>query len=162
MRDITPMICDQFESQIQLLDVPLSNFGMRDAFWGEVETVRCYHDASHIISALSKPGTGKILVIDGHGSLQRALVDESIATLAITNDWEGIVVLGAVRDVAHLAQMDIGIKAIGTSPFKAEMRETGHENVSLTLLHHVIQPGDYLYADWNATLLAETKLPIEL
>lgn len=54
MRDITPDICDQFEDQVSLLTLPLQNFGQRSAFYGEIVTVRCYHDNSKVREVLAK------------------------------------------------------------------------------------------------------------
>ena len=95
MRDITPDICDQFEDQVILLSLPLQNFGQRSAFHGEIVTVRCYHDNSKVREVLSEDGTGKVLIVDGHGSCQKALLGDQLAILGIENGWEGIIVYGA-------------------------------------------------------------------
>jgi regulator of ribonuclease activity A len=162
MKDITPDICDQFESQVRLLDVPLHNFGLKSTFWGEVVTVRCYHDNSKVRELLSQNGKGKVLVVDGNGSCQRALMGDELAILAIENEWEGIVVYGAVRDVATLSEIHLGIKALGACPFKTDKRDSGQVNVTLSIMKHLIQPGDYLYSDWNGIVLSEDKLDITL
>ena len=85
-----------------------------------------------------------MLVIDGNGSCQKALLGEQLAILAIENGWEGVTVNGAVRDVAMMAQMDLGIQALGSSPFKAEKHGVGQVNVTLTVYNQLIQPGDYI------------------
>lgn len=160
MRDITPDICDQYESQVTLLELPLQNFGMRSAFWGQVVTVRCYHDNSKVKEILSQNGKGKVLVVDGHGSCQKALMGDQIAISAIENEWEGVIIHGAVRDVVAMSQMDLGIKALGACPFKTEKRGAGDVNVTLTIHNQMIQPGDYLYADWNGVLLSPVELTL--
>ncbi|MGD8112072.1 putative 4-hydroxy-4-methyl-2-oxoglutarate aldolase [Vibrio sp. TRT 21S02] len=158
MNDITPDICDKFEDEVTLVDLPLQSFGQRSAFWGEIVTVRCYHDNSKVREVLSQEGKGKVLVIDGHGSCQKALLGDQLAILAIDNHWEGIIVYGVVRDVAAMSQMDLGIKALGTSPFKTEKRGAGDINVTLTIHNEMIQPGDYIYADWNGVLMSKELL----
>ncbi|WP_199251471.1 putative 4-hydroxy-4-methyl-2-oxoglutarate aldolase [Vibrio furnissii] len=160
MRDITPDICDQYESQVTLLELPLQNFGMRSAFWGQIVTVRCYHDNSKVKEILSQNGKGKVLVVDGHGSCQKALMGDQIAISAIENEWEGVIINGAVRDVVAMSQMDLGIKALGACPFKTERRGAGDVNVTLTIHNQMIQPGDYLYADWNGVLLSPVELTL--
>lgn len=160
MRDITPDICDQYESQVTLLELPLQNFGMRSAFWGQIVTVRCYHDNSKVKELLSQNGKGKVLVVDGHGSCQKALMGDQIAISAIENEWEGVIINGAVRDVVAMSQMDLGIKALGACPFKTEKRGAGDVNVTLTIHNQMIQPGDYLYADWNGVLLSPVELTL--
>lgn len=160
MRDITPDLCDHYESQVTLLDLPLQNFGMRSAFWGKIVTVRCYHDNSKVKEMLSQNGKGKVLVVDGHGSCQKALIGDQIAIAAIENEWEGVIIYGAVRDVVAMSQMDLGIKALGACPFKTERRGSGDVNVTLTIQNQMIQPGDYIYADWNGMLISQTELDV--
>ncbi|PXA72578.1 putative 4-hydroxy-4-methyl-2-oxoglutarate aldolase [Vibrio sp. 11986-1-5] len=160
MNDITPDLCDKYPSEVTLLNLPLQNFGMRSAFWGEIVTVRCYHDNSKVRDVLSQPGKGKVLVVDGNGSCQKALMGDQIAILALENGWEGVIIYGAVRDVVAMSEMDLGIKALGTSPFKTDKRGAGEVNVTLTLHSQMVQPGDYLYADWNGVLLSEQLLTL--
>ncbi|MBY7732539.1 MULTISPECIES: putative 4-hydroxy-4-methyl-2-oxoglutarate aldolase [Vibrio] len=160
MHDITPDLCDEFESKVTLLNMPLQNFGQRGAFWGKIVTVRCYHDNSKVREVLETDGCGKVLVVDGNGSCQKALLGDQLAILAIENGWEGVIVNGAVRDVAMMAQMDLGIQALGASPFKTEKHGVGQVNVTLTVHNQLIQPGDYIYADWNGVLIS-TELLME-
>lgn len=158
MKDITPDICDKHEDKVTLLALPLLNFGHKSAFFGEIVTVRCYHDNSKVREVLSQDGTGKVLVVDGHGSCQKALLGDQLAILAIDNHWEGVIVNGAIRDAAAMAEMQLGVKALGTNPFKTEKRGVGDVNVTLTIHNQMIQPGDYIYADWNGVLMSTEKL----
>lgn len=158
MKDITPDICDKHEDKIIALALPLHSFGRRAAFYGKIVTVRCYHDNSKVREMLSQDGTGKVLFVDGHGSLQKALLGDQLAILAIENNWEGIIVNGAVRDVVMMSEMELGIQALGTNPFKTEKRGVGEVNVSLTIHNQMIQPGDYIYADWNGVLMSKELL----
>ncbi|MBF9001561.1 MULTISPECIES: putative 4-hydroxy-4-methyl-2-oxoglutarate aldolase [Vibrio] len=160
MRDLTPDISDKYGSQVSLLDLPLQNFGQRFCFWGEVVTVRCYHDNSKVKEVLAQNGKGKVLVVDGHGSCQRALMGDQIAISAIENDWEGVIIYGAVRDVVAMSEMDLGIKALGTCPIKTEKRNAGEINVKLTMMNQIILPGDYIYSDWNGMLVSPTELDL--
>ncbi|MDN3614099.1 MAG: putative 4-hydroxy-4-methyl-2-oxoglutarate aldolase [Vibrio gallaecicus] len=158
MHDITPDLCDQFESKVTLLRLPTQNYGQKGAFWGEIVTVRCYHDNSKVREMLEKDGTGKVLFVDGNGSCQKALLGDQLAILAIENGWEGVVVNGAIRDVAMMSQMELGVQALGACPFKTEKRGAGEVNVTLSIHNQLIQPGDYIYADWNGILLSSEKL----
>ena len=160
MKDITPDICDRYESQVTLLDLPLQNYGMRSSFWGEIVTVRCYHDNSKVREVLSQNGKGKVLVVDGHGSRRKALMGDQVAMMAIDNGWEGAIIYGAVRDVVALSQMDLGIKALDACPFKTEKRGVGKVNVALTMHNQMVLPGDYIYADWNGILLSKHALDL--
>ncbi|KUI98543.1 ribonuclease E inhibitor RraA [Vibrio sp. MEBiC08052] len=160
MRDITPDLCDKYESQVTLLDLPLQNFGQRDAFWGEIVTIRCYHDNSKVRDILQQNGKGKVLVIDGHGSCKKALMGDMMAFEAVKSGWEGIIVYGAVRDVVALSELDLGVKALGACPFKTEKKDAGQVNVTLSIMNQMIQPGDYIYADWNGILISEQPLEV--
>ncbi|MGF1720005.1 putative 4-hydroxy-4-methyl-2-oxoglutarate aldolase [Vibrio kyushuensis] len=158
MNDITPDICDQFEDKVTLIEQPLQNFGLKDAFYGQIETVRCYHDNSKVRDVLSTNGKGKVLVVDGSHSCKRALMGDQVAIMAIENDWEGVIIFGAVRDVAVLSQMELGIKAIGACPLKTEKRGAGQVSVPLSIQGQMILPSDYIYADWNGVLTSKEKL----
>lgn len=160
MKDITPDICDRYESQVSLLNLPLQNFGMRSSFWGQIVTVRCFHDNSKVRDVLSQNGKGKVLIVDGNGSCQKALMGDQVAMMAIDNEWEGVIIYGAVRDVVALSQMDLGVKALESCPFKTEKRGAGEVNVTLTIQNQMVQPGDYVYADWNGTLLTSNELDL--
>ncbi|MGF1741062.1 putative 4-hydroxy-4-methyl-2-oxoglutarate aldolase [Vibrio profundum] len=158
MNDITPDICDQHGSKVTVLSLPLSSFGKKRAFWGKIATVRCYHDNSKVRQVLSQPGKGKVLFVDGHGSSQRALLGDEVAALAVKNGWEGVIIYGAIRDVAVIGTMNIAVQALGTCPMKTDKRDVGDVDVSLTINNQLIAPGDYLYADDNGILLSSEKL----
>lgn len=158
MNDILPDICDKYEDKVTLLDFPLQNFGRRSAFYGEIVTVRCFHDNSKVREVLSQDGKGKVLFVDGNGSMKKALLGDQLAILAIENGWEGVIVYGAIRDVAAMSEMDLGVKALAASPFKTEKRGVGEVNVCLTMQKQMVHPGDYVYADWNGTLISTELL----
>ncbi len=160
MRDLTPEICDHFEQDVTLLDLPLQSFGRRYSFYGEIVTVRCFHDNSKVREVLATDGTGKVLFVDGNGSCKRALLGDQLAVLAIENGWEGVIVYGAVRDVAAMSEMDLGVKALASCPFKTEKKGAGEVGVTLQIQRQIIQPGDFIYADWNGTLISHHQLDL--
>ncbi|AZL85678.1 putative 4-hydroxy-4-methyl-2-oxoglutarate aldolase [Aliivibrio salmonicida] len=156
--DLLPDICDQFEDRVQLIDVEFKDFGGRACFYGEIVTVRCYQDNSLVREVLQQNGKGKVLFIDGNGSCQKALLGDQVALLAVNNQWEGVIVYGAIRDVGEIRTMPLGVKALGTSPFKTEKRGAGEQQVSITVNTQVIPPGDYIYADLNGVLISKELL----
>jgi len=158
MNDILPELCDRYEDQVILLNLPLQNFGQRSAFYGEVVTVRCFHDNSKVREVLAQDGKGKVLFVDGNGSLKKALFGDQLAMLAIKNDWEGVIVYGAIRDVAAMSDLDLGVKALAACPFKTEKKGAGEMNVCLTMNRQMVHPGDFIYADWNGTVMSNTLL----
>ncbi|MDW1957551.1 putative 4-hydroxy-4-methyl-2-oxoglutarate aldolase, partial [Vibrio sp. Vb0562] len=59
---------------------------------------------------------------------------------------------------AQMSQMDIGVQALGTCPFKTEKRGVGEVNVTLTMLNQIVQPKHHVYADWNGVLISKEAL----
>ncbi|GHA51198.1 putative 4-hydroxy-4-methyl-2-oxoglutarate aldolase [Photobacterium aphoticum] len=162
LKDLTPDLCDHYEEDVRWLPLSLHSFGGRDVFFGETVTLRCFEDNSLVRDIVSRPGKGKVLFIDGHGSSTKALLGDQLALLAQKNGWEGIVVHGVVRDVGTLATLDLGVQAMGTSPIKTVKRQTGEENVTLTVVETLIYPGDMLYADRNGVIFSQKPLDLSV
>jgi regulator of ribonuclease activity A len=123
------------------------DFGGRAQFAGTVSTVRCLDDNTQVKAAVESPGQGRVLVVDGGGSLRRALLGGNLGAAAAANGWAGVVVHGAVRDVAELARCDTGIRALAPVPMPTERRGQGERDVPLQLFGSWIRPGDWLVAD---------------
>jgi regulator of ribonuclease activity A len=123
------------------------DFGASARFAGQVSTVKCFEDNSLVRAALEEPGRRRVLVVDGGGSLRRALVGGNLAAAAMRNGWSGIVVHGCVRDAAELAAAEVGIRALALMPLPPEKRNTGERDVPVQIEGVWIRPGDWLYAD---------------
>ena len=87
--------------------------GGRASFGGVITTVKCFRSNGLIRELVQENGAGRVLLIDGGGSMRRALIDSEIATTAAENGWEGIVCYGCVREVDILEDLDIGIPGPG-------------------------------------------------
>ena len=112
MKYDTSELCDIYQEDVNVVEPLFSNFGGRSSFGGQIITVKCFEDNGLLYDLLEQNGRGRVLVIDGGGSVRRALIDAELARLAAQNEWEGIVVYGAVRQVDDLEELDIGIQAI--------------------------------------------------
>ncbi|BBF69809.1 ribonuclease E activity regulator RraA [Sphingomonas bisphenolicum] len=152
---------DRHEAQARVPDVQLVDFGGRAAFSGIAVTARCHEDNSVVKSLAAKPGTGKILVVDGGSSLRCALLGDMIAQNAVDNGWEGIIILGAVRDRAALATMDIGVKALGTTPRKSVRQGVGEVDIPIEIGGVTIMPADQVFADADGILILTPTLEDE-
>jgi regulator of ribonuclease activity A len=128
-------------------ETQLRQFGGLRSFSGRVATVRCYEDNVLLRASVSKPGDGRVLVVDGGGSFRCALLGDNIAELAVANGWAGIVVNGCVRDVVALAELPIGIKALGTNPRPSGKAGTGELDVPVAFGGAKFAPGAMLHAD---------------
>ncbi|MDM4139774.1 MULTISPECIES: ribonuclease E activity regulator RraA [Mycobacterium] len=143
----TADLVDSIGPDVRSCDVQFRQFGARAEFAGPISTVRCFQDNALLKSILSEPGGGRVLVIDGDGSVHTALVGDVIAELARSNGWAGLIINGAVRDSATLRGMDIGIKALGTNPRKSTKTGAGERDVEVILGGVTFAPGEIAYSD---------------
>ena len=146
-------LSDENEGVAQVLRLQMRDLGGRRAFAGPIRTVRCHEDNSKVKAVLATPGNGAVLVVDGGGSLNCALVGDMIAEGAVKNGWAGVVVNGAVRDAAVLAGLDLGVKALGTMPLRSVRRDQGETDVVVAFGGVIFKPGDRLHADEDGVLV---------
>lgn len=160
MSDKIPATCDLCDAHkgdsdgaFRVLPPVFRDFGRRLAFHGPVSTVKCFEDNSMVKAAVESAGQGRVLVVDGAASLRRALLGGNLGAAAARNGWAGLVIDGAVRDVAELALCDVGIRALAAMPLPTERREQGQRDVVLQLRGVWVRPGDWLYADADGIVL---------
>jgi regulator of ribonuclease activity A len=143
----TADLADRHPETCRSCDLQLIQYGGRRRFHGVVSTVSCFEDNVLVRAKLAEPGQGRVLVVDGGGSLHVALLGDAMAGLALENGWAGIVVHGAVRDVAQLRSLDVGIKALGSNPHKSGKNGTGSCDVPVTFGGVTFRPGATLVSD---------------
>jgi regulator of ribonuclease activity A len=143
----TADLYDEHGEALQSCDLQFRRYGGRSRFSGRIVTVACHQDNALLKSVLSEPGEGSVLVVDGGGSLHTALMGDLIATLAVRNGWSGAIIHGAVRDVATLRTLDLGIKALGSNPRKSTKTGAGERDVAVAFGGVTFTPGDHVYAD---------------
>lgn len=158
----TSALCDIYQDQVDVVEPMFSNFGGLTSFSGQLTTVKCFEDNGIIRSILQEDGTGRVLLIDGGGSLRRALIDAEIAALAEENDWEGLVVYGCVREIDDLEEMEIGIQAIAAIPVGATQNNIGEVDVPVNFGGVTFLPEDYLYADNTGVIISQEPLDVDL
>ena len=124
-------IYDNFEDDVQSCDTQFTNYGGRREFCGEIVTISCFQDNGLVKKTLNSPGEGKVLVVDGHGSLHTALMGDMIAEAGVENGWAGVIINGPIRDSAEVAKMDFGCKALGTNPRKSAKDGAGQTDICL-------------------------------
>lgn len=129
-------------------------YGARARFSGEIVTIKCHEDNSLVREVLGTPGKGKVLVVDGGGSLRCALVGDQIAQLAVKNNWEGVIVYGCIRDSAVINELDIGVRALNTHPLKSIKKGVGDNQIAVTFAGVTFTPGEVVYADEDGILVA--------
>ncbi|MNI38141.1 putative regulator of ribonuclease activity [compost metagenome] len=155
----TADLCDAHPERVKVCQTPFRSFGKVAAFSGPIRTLSVLDDNALVRETLERPGQGAVLVINGGGSLKRALVGDNLAGLAIENGWAGIVVHGAVRDSAVIDTMGVGVKALGTVPRRAERDGLGEIDIPTAFGGVIFTPGDWLYADADGVIVAPHRLP---
>jgi regulator of ribonuclease activity A len=164
MNDDTPATCDlcdqhkgDSDGAFRVLPPVFGDFGGRKRFQGSVSTVKCFEDNSMVKAAVESPGQGRVLVVDGGGSLRRALLGGNLGAAAAKNGWAGLLIDGAVRDAAELAQADVGIRALALIPLPTERRNEGQRDVDVRVQGIWVRPGDWLVADADGIVVLTAK-----
>lgn len=157
----TSLLCDLYADTVDVVEPLLTNFGGRNSFAGEVVTIKCFESVGLIYKTLAQNGAGKVLLVDGGGSLRRALVNADIAELAVENDWEGIIVNGCVREVDFLEELDLGIQAITAIPVGGEDNDIGEVNMPVNFAGVTFLPEDIVYADSTGIILSPEPLDVD-
>ncbi len=154
----TTDLCDEHAEQLRIMAPLFDDYGGRYGFAGPIETVRTFEDNSRVREVLDSPGEGRVLVVDGAGSLRCALLGDLLAARARDNGWNGLVVYGCVRDAADLADLDIGIKALNTHPCRSHKGGEGEIGSVVTFAGVTLHPGEWLCADRDGIVVAERPL----
>src|SRR5215210_4491033 len=97
----TTDLCDE-HPEAQVCEPVFRSGGGRPAFSGRITTLKVFEDNSMVREAVGLPGEGRVLVVDGGGSLRCSLFGGNLAVAAAENGWAGVVVHGAVRDVDEI------------------------------------------------------------
>ncbi|POX65765.1 S-adenosylmethionine--2-demethylmenaquinone methyltransferase [Microbacterium sp. Ru50] len=153
MTTATADLYDERGEELDSLALPLLDLGGRTSFDGPARTIRCHRDNALVKRVLATPGGGAVLVIDGGGSLESALVGDVIAASAVENGWAGIIVNGAIRDRVAIASLDLGVKALGSNPRKSAKDGLGELDVPVTIGGVVFTPGRHVWADADGVLV---------
>lgn len=163
-------LCDAHKNDssgdFEVMPPVFRDFGGMRKFCGPVVTVKCFEDNSSVKAALDSVGfeetplgrIGKVLVVDGGGSLRRALLGGNLGAAAVKNGWAGVVIDGCVRDVTELAALPVGIRALASMPLPTEKRNEGQKDIAVQIQRVWIRPGDWLYADEDGMVLSARRL----
>lgn len=149
----TADLYDQRGEELQSLALQFQNLGGRSHFSGPARTIRCFEDNALVKAVLGTPGDGAVLVVDGSGSLRTALMGDMIAASAVDNGWAGVVINGAIRDREAIAELDLGVKALGSNPRKSAKAGAGESDVDLLIDGVTIRTGAMIWCDPDGILV---------
>ena len=107
---------------------------------------------------VATPGKGRVMVVDGGGSMRRACLGDMLAEQASVNGWSGLLIYGCIRDVDEIRATDIGVQALGVHPMKTEKKGIGEIGVPVNFGGVTFRVGDYVYADNNGVIVAPRHL----
>ncbi|MFT4520356.1 MAG: regulator of ribonuclease activity A [Halioglobus sp.] len=153
----TPDLTDDAPEAVAI-ELQFNNYGQIEQFCGQAVTIKCHEDNSLVKACVGEQGEGRVIVVDGGGSLRRALLGDMLAETAAKNGWSGLVIVGAIRDVDEIRATAIGVKALGTCPFKTEKLGVGQRDIDLHIGGATLSPGDFIYADNNGVIVSKRSL----
>lgn len=154
----TADLCDDHYDHgiLQICQPIFSDFGGNAHFHGKIQTIHCFEDNSKVREAVARDGKGCVLVVDGGGSTNCAMLGDLLAAKAVKNGWAGIIMNGLIRDSVDMATMSLGVKALGTLPLKSVKRDRGTHNIPVSFAGVRFVPDDYVYADQDG-IICSTK-----
>ncbi|MDE0097735.1 MAG: ribonuclease E activity regulator RraA [Gammaproteobacteria bacterium] len=156
----TADLCDRYGDRVRVIDAGLRHFGGVNRFHGEVATVRVQSDFLLAKKALSRPGRERVLVVDGGGAREFALLGDRLADLGVSNGWAGVVVNGCIRDSARIATMNLGVLALGTCPRRPAMKGGGTEEAVISIGGIAVGPGNWVYIDDDGMVVSPSPLAV--
>lgn len=154
----TASLADKFANEIDVAEPILNTYGGAPAFWGQIVTLDVFEDHGLLTETLKRPGQGKVLVVDGGGSVHRALLGQELAQVACDNGWHGVILYGCVRHVTHLAQIPMGIVALAATPIPAWRRGRGSSGKPIHFAGITFREGQFVYADADGVIIAARNL----
>jgi regulator of ribonuclease activity A len=158
MTIVTADLHDANEGRVAVCELQFRGFGRRPAFAGPCVTLKVHEDHRRVKEVLASPGQGRVLVVDGGGSLRVAVMGDILARMAAENGWAGVVVNGAIRDAAVIDGLEIGVKALGTVPRRGSVETGGAVDVPVSFGGVAFRPGDWVYADADGVLVGASRL----
>lgn len=145
--------------EAQVAQPLFDDFGGVKHFQGLVATLKVFEDNALVRTVLEEAGHGRVLVIDGGGSMRCALVGGNLVQLALANGWHGLIVYGCIRDSEEIRGALIGVKACATHPRKSEKGlHAGHRDRTVVFAGVTFRSGQWVYADADGVIVSEVPL----
>lgn len=105
---------------------------------------------------------GDVIVVDAQGDLGNAITGEINMREARKKCIAGVVIDGAVRDVAALKEMDMAIYAAGVTPKGPYKDGPGEINVPVCCGGVVVNPGDIVIGDADGIVIINPNDAIDI
>ncbi|MEJ2692925.1 MAG: ribonuclease E activity regulator RraA [Candidatus Thiodiazotropha sp.] len=151
----TADLYDIHEEALQICRPIFHHFGGHRDFYGPVATLKCFEDNALVREQLEQAGEGRVLVVDGGGSLRCAMLGDQLAQLALDNGWAGILIFGCVRDAAEISTTPLGVMALASHPRKSVKKGAGEVGGEVHFAGVGFRPGEWLFADEDGVVVLD-------
>ena len=157
----TADLYDQYGDSVTVAAPIFRDFGKVTAFSGAIVTIQCFEDNSFVKTALNEPGENRVLVVNGGASLRCALLGDMLGESAVKNNWAGIIVNGCIRDSRAISELNIGVKALATSPVRSVKKNIGKRDITLHFAGVSFIPNEFIYADEDGIIISPKELTVK-
>lgn len=161
MKIRTTDLCDKYSAELQIAEPLFRDYGGKLDFVGPIVTVKTFEDNIIVRQILEEPGNGRVLVVDGEGSLRRAIIGDHIAEIAFQSGWAGVLINGCIRDIQGLGKIAVGVKALNAIPLRPLKGGVGQRDIPVAFAGVIFTPGHYLYADEDGVVVSAKKLEMD-
>jgi len=155
----TADLYDAHPDLVRVCETQFRSYGGLIAFCGPCATLATFEDHTPVLRMLETPGLGRVLVVDGQGSLRIGLMGDRLAGIAVDNGWGGVILNGAIRDTSGIDGMALGVKALGATARKGWQATPGTPDLPIHFGGVTFFPGDWIHADRDCVVISSTKLP---
>ncbi len=121
---------------------------------GTARTVRCHPgDYLTLLTALAEAREGEVLVVDGGGMVEAALLGNLMAIEGRRKGIHGFVIDGAVRDLAGLEDVGLPIFARAATPRIGTAERLLESQVPIICGGAPVRPGDIVHGDEDGVVV---------
>lgn len=160
MEIVTADLFDQYHEVLEVCELQFRSFGRRLTVFGPCSTRSTFEDHTPVLQALSEPGNGRVLVVDAGGSLRVGVMGDRLAAIGVTNGWAGVIINGAIRDSVGIDQLDLAVKALGTTARRSWTHSAVERDTVLQFGGATFTPGHWIYADRDSVIVSPQSLDL--
>lgn len=154
----TADLYDQHHAILQVCELQFRSFGKHICFAGACVTLTTFEDHTPVLRMLESKGEGRVLVVDGQGSLRVGVMGDRLAGIGVQNGWAGVVINGVIRDSTGIDALAIGVKALGATARRGWVPGPSTSGAPLSMGGITINSGDWIYADRDCVIVAPHAL----
>ncbi|MEK4717383.1 RraA family protein [Priestia sp. FSL R5-0597] len=115
-----------------------------------------------IHKALDYIEPGDVIVVEGEGHTERALLGDLLCQMAKKRRLEGFVVDGSIRDAVTIKEMNFPVFAKGKNPAGPFKEGPGEINVQISCAGVSVNPGDLIVGDDDGVVVVPKDKVVEV